>query len=151
MSEPDCFACEKHAKGSAVPGGVVYEDALTYVGHVLPPGLDNVYLGYLIVEPKRHVAGLGDLTTEEAGALGRVVNDASRALKESEGADHVYGFVLGDAVPHLHVHLVPRYPGTPKEYRGVRIDEWPDAPRGGQREIGVVCDRIRRTLDRSDG
>jgi len=104
-----------------------------------------------VVEPKRHVAGLGDLTPEEAAALGRVVNDLARTLKESEGAEHVYSFVLGDAVPHLHVHLVPRYPGTHKEYWGVRIDEWPDAPRGGRAEIGVICDRIRRILDLSDG
>ncbi len=36
----------------------------------------------------------------------------SRALKERVGAEHVDAFVLGDAVPQLHVHVVPRYSGA---------------------------------------
>jgi histidine triad (HIT) family protein len=41
---------------------------------------------------------------------------ASRALREAAGAEHVYAQVIGDRVPHLHVHLLPRYPGTPEDY-----------------------------------
>jgi diadenosine tetraphosphate (Ap4A) HIT family hydrolase len=87
-----------------------------------------------MIEPKRHVAGLGELTDGEAAALGVLVNNLGRALKDSEGAEHVYSFVLGDEVPHLHIHLVPRYSGAPREYWGVRASQWPDAP-------GVVSTR----------
>jgi diadenosine tetraphosphate (Ap4A) HIT family hydrolase len=59
---------------------------------------------------------------------------------------HIYSFVMGDHVPHLHVHLVPRYPGTPREYWGVRVSEWPNAPRGGVGEIDAVCGRLREAL-----
>jgi len=142
----DCFVCDKHAKGDAVDGGVIYEDELTYAGHLLPPDLTDVYLGYVMVEPKRHVTGLGELNDEEAAALGILVNDLSRALKEVEGAEHVYSVVLGDAVPHLHIHLAPRYPGAPEEYWGMRVDEWPEAPRGGTVEITAVSDRLSRAL-----
>jgi histidine triad (HIT) family protein len=139
----DCFVCQKHASGGAVVGGVIFEDTLTYVGHILPSDLTDVYLGYLMVEPKRHVTGLGELTEDEAAALGRLVNDVARALRDVEGAEHIYSFVFGDAVPHLHVHVVPRYPGTPREYWGVRIDEWPGTPRGGAAEIAEISDRLR--------
>jgi diadenosine tetraphosphate (Ap4A) HIT family hydrolase len=143
----DCFVCEKHARGSEVPGGVIYEDDLSYVGHILPPDLSSVYLGYLMVEPKRHVVGLGDLSEREASSLGVLVNDVARALKDTVGAEHVYSFVLGDAVPHFHIHLVPRYPGTPREYWGVRVDEWPEAPRGGPTEMANICERLRESLE----
>lgn len=127
-------------------GGVIFEDELTYVGHLLPAELSETYLGHLIVEPKRHVEGLGRLSDDEASALGRVLNEMSRLLRDVEAAEHVYSWVVGDAVPHLHIHLVPRFPATPREYWGTRISDWPKAPRGGPAEIGAVCDRIRRGL-----
>jgi diadenosine tetraphosphate (Ap4A) HIT family hydrolase len=47
-------------------------------------------------------------------------------------------------VPHLHVHLVPRYPGTPREYWSpLTLDEWPDAEHGGPDEIANRVARLR--------
>jgi diadenosine tetraphosphate (Ap4A) HIT family hydrolase len=69
-----------------------------------------------MVEPKRHARGLGDLSDDEAAAIGRLANRLARVLKEAEGAEHVYAFVFGAAIPHLHVHLAPRYPNTPREF-----------------------------------
>jgi diadenosine tetraphosphate (Ap4A) HIT family hydrolase len=55
--------------------------------------------------------------------------------------------VYGDSrVRHLHVHLVPRYPGTPADYKGHRVTEWPDAPRGGAEEVAALCERLRAEL-----
>jgi histidine triad (HIT) family protein len=47
----------------------------------------------------------------------------ARALKAVVGAEHVYSFVLGHHVPHLHIHVLPRYPGAPREFWGTRVDE----------------------------
>lgn len=143
----DCFICRKHRGETTTPGGVIFQDELVYAGHSeMPPGQSTAYLGYLMLEPRRHVAGLADLDDAEAQALGLLVARLSRALKACEQAEHVYAFVLGDRVPHLHIHLVPRYPGTPREYWGVRIDEWPDAPRGGEPEITALCRRLHNYL-----
>jgi histidine triad (HIT) family protein len=147
MTPDACFVCEKHREGAAAPGGVIYKDDLVYAGHAHPPDHNNVYLGYLIAEPKRHVMGLGDLTDEEAAALGRLVNDLAAALRAVESAEHVYSFVFGDGpVQHLHVHVVPRYSGTPAQYRGLAVAEWPGAPRGGVAEMADVCERLSRRL-----
>lgn len=89
---------------------------------------------------------MADLTDAEAQALGQLVARLSRALKSSEGAEHVYAFVLGDHVPHRHVHLVLRYPGTPRQYWGLEVSEWPDAPSGDPPRIAALCDRLRLTL-----
>lgn len=140
----DCFVCAKHALGDSAPGGILFEDELVYAGHAYPlaePVL--TYRGYLVAEPVRHAAGLGDLTDPEAVAMGLLVNRLARALKEVVEAEHVYSFVFGDGLAHLHVVLAPRYTGTPREYWGVRLREWPDAPQVGEDEMRGLVARLR--------
>jgi len=144
----DCFICRKHRGEVSISGGALYEDDLVYAGHAqIREGQTTAYLGYLMVEPKRHARDLADLTDTEAQALGLLVARLSRALKACEGAEHVYAFVLGDLLPHVHIHVVPRYPGAPREYWGVHVDEWPDAPRGGLQEMAALCARLRAYLE----
>jgi histidine triad (HIT) family protein len=103
----------------------VGEDELVVVSHLSPdaPGRAGqpVYLGHLLAEPRRHAPGLRDVG----------------------GAEHVYAAVIGDGLPHLHVHLLPRYPGTPREYWWDRVDEWPDARRGRAPEITALVRDLR--------
>jgi histidine triad (HIT) family protein len=149
----DCFVCRKHTEGEAVEGGVIWIDDLLYAGHCQLLGRPDIYLGWLVVEPRRHVAELGDLTRQEASAIGVLLSRLAEALCASESAEHVYSFVLGDGVGkgHLHVHLIPRYPGTPGEYLQQRVVEWPGGPRGGVYEVQAVSERIRRHLLESGG
>ena len=141
-----CFICEKHLLGEAAQGGIIYQDHLVYAGHIHALNGPKAYRAYLMVEPKRHVAGLGDLTDDEAAAIGVLSNRLAHLLKEVEGAEHVYAFVYGDLVPHLHVHLAPRFPGTPAQYWGPRLREWPDAPHVDPEEMRVVVSRLRDGL-----
>jgi histidine triad (HIT) family protein len=125
-------------------GRVIYTNDLVYCSHAhFTDEQQTVYLGWLTVETRRHTPGLAELTDKEGLAVGLWIARLSRALKEITGAGHVYAFVLGHGVPHLHVHLIPRYPGTPREYWGARIDEWPGAPRGDARQVNILCDRLR--------
>jgi histidine triad (HIT) family protein len=144
----ECFVCRKHReRGSLVPGGPVGEDDLVIVSHLTPaaPGGSGrpVYLGHLFVEPRRHAPGLADLADAEARAVGWWCTRASRALREVAGAEHVYAMVIGDEVPHLHVHLLPRYRGAPREYWWGKVAQWPDAPRGLEPEIAVLVRDLR--------
>ena len=149
---PPCFVCEKQQAPDFDPVG---GDELVVVSHVLPDapgrGPGPVYLGHLVVEPRRHAPGLADITDDEAAALGTWVARASRALR-AEGAEHVYSLVAGHQVAHLHQHLVPRYPGTPREYWWPpRMDEWPDARMGGYPEITQVVRGLRARLEPAGG
>jgi diadenosine tetraphosphate (Ap4A) HIT family hydrolase len=122
-----------------VPGGPIYEDDLLCASHTsIPPQKRAVYLGWCFVEPRRHVPGLGDQSDAEAQALGR--------LTARLRAERVYAFVLGDRMPHLHVHLILRHPGTQREYWGTRADEWPGAPRGDERQVAKMVARLRWRL-----
>jgi histidine triad (HIT) family protein len=145
--EEDCLVCSKHRGEILTPGRAIFADDLVYAGHALiPEGQQDTFLGTLFVEPKRHVPELADLTAAEACAIGVLVARLSRALMRSGDVEHIYLFVFGHHVPHLHIWLLPRYAGTPREYWGTRADEWPDAPRGGINEITALCDRLRETL-----
>jgi diadenosine tetraphosphate (Ap4A) HIT family hydrolase len=142
----DCFICRKHEAGDDLDVGVIHCDPLVFASHGVVGDRTDVYLGHVFVETKRHVAGLGELTDDEAAAVGQLVNDLAAALRRSEHAEHVYGHVYGDRVPHLHVHLVPRYPGAPPEYWTVRATDWPDAPRGDLAAVRAVSARLHDTL-----
>jgi len=143
-----CFSCRKHKGLEIVPGGPVYEDEIMYSGHSWSAeDQQTPYLGGFIVEPKRHIPTWAELNDEEAGKLGKVIRDVSSALKAVVDAEHIYVFVLGHHVPHLHVWVVPRYPGTPREYWGLDVFEWPDRPKGGQKEVEVLCEKIRSYIE----
>lgn len=98
------------------------------------------------MEPKRHVPSLAQLTPEEARQIGLYVSLTAKALQQVCGVEHVYSFVLGDRVPHLHIHVIGRYPGAPPEFRGIKVDEWPDAPHGSIEEIAGLAARLRDFL-----
>lgn len=66
----------------------------------------------------RHVADMGDLTPEELAHYWRDVQHVSRAITRAFAPCHINYLLLGNLVPHLHVHVVPRYlddpaPGMP--------------------------------------
>jgi diadenosine tetraphosphate (Ap4A) HIT family hydrolase len=138
----DCLICSKHASGV----DAIAEDEHAVVTHLMTD--EPVYLGYLFVELRRHAPGLGDLTADEAASVGRLAAAAARALRDSEGAEHVYSAVIGHGVDHFHLHLIARYPGTPREFWWTRVDQWPDAPRGGAAEIAELVARLRAEIAR---
>ena len=73
--------------------------------------------GHVLVAPRRHVAALWDLSSEELRELFSLVSLGARGLVQeyrTEGMN--VGMNLGKAagagiVDHLHVHLVPRWAG----------------------------------------
>ena len=143
----DCLVCRKQRGEVAVPGGFIYEDDLISISHAQLFGEEkDHYLGHVFVESKRHVPELADLTEQESQAVGLWISRVAKALLQTEGMEHVYSFFIADGVSHVHVHVIGRRPGAPREYWGPRVDDWPGAPRGGEVEIAQVADRVRAYL-----
>lgn len=88
-------------------------------------------------------AGFSGLTDDEAAGVGRALARWSRALERS-GAEHVYVHRIVHAVPHLHVHLVPRWVGTPPDIPWTQVDEWDGARRGTFEHAAAVTEELRR-------
>ena len=72
----------------------------------------------------------------------------ARSLHGTLDIERVYTAVIGHHVPHLHVHVLPRYVGTPPELGWMESREWEGAPRGGAPEIAELVGRLRDTLHR---
>ncbi|WP_449537565.1 HIT family protein [Ferdinandcohnia sp. Marseille-Q9671] len=145
----DCFICKKHQGLIQTAGETIYEDEYVFVGHIDHNGEDG-YLGHVMIDLKRHAPSLADMTMKEAKAFGMIMARVSKALKESENAEHIYSLVSGNAVPHLHMHLVPRYANTPREFWGPSsVYDWPEAPVGNQEQIAELCRRVRIALEKT--
>lgn len=147
-----CIVCRKHKGEIDIPGGVIYEDELIFVSHAQLWGDEKEhYLGHVFVEVKRHVAELADLTEQEAQVIGLFTSRVAKALLHTEAMEHVYTFFIGDGVPHVHIHVIGRYPNAPREYWGPKVDEWPEAPKGTAKEIEQVATRVRNFLSENYG
>jgi len=143
----ECLVCRKHRGETDIPGKPICENDLIYISHAQPwKEKKEHYLGHVFVEPKRHVAEIADLTEAEAQTLGVYTSRIAKALMHTEGMEHVYIFVIGDGVPHVHYHVIGRYSDAPREYWGPRVDDWPDAPKGDAIEIEKVTERLRDFL-----
>ena len=143
----ECLVCRKHKGEIDIPGGIIYENDLIFISHALLWGNEKEhYLGHVFVESKRHVAELAELTEQEAQAIGLFTSRVAKALLQTESMEHIYTFFIGDGVPHVHIHVIGRYPNAPREYWGPKEDEWPEAPKGTAIEIEQVATRVRNFL-----
>lgn len=150
-AHPECVICRKQRGELPLPGGPIYTDDLVFACHAqLWDEQPDQYLGWLVLETRRHTPDLTSLTEEEAVQIGKIAWRIAGILKDELKAAKVYLFVMGEGVAHFHMHLLPRYPDTPREYWGPSVDEWPDAPRGGEREIEQLCRKLieRINLDK---
>lgn len=129
MNSPqDCFLCHKHRRLNEYTGEVLAESGgwlLTHFPHLED---ERATRGHLLIEPSRHITDLSEMNEIEAPALGDLIRKGSLAIKTLLRAEHVYLFRINDKVAHLHFHLIPRYPETPKDFWGLKIMTWPDRP-----------------------
>jgi diadenosine tetraphosphate (Ap4A) HIT family hydrolase len=102
------------------PGGLLLREA----GFVLHAVADATPLrGWLVLTSERHARALDQLEAAPLAALGPLAARVMAAQRAALGAEHVYAFSIGDAVKHFHLHLVPRFAGTPERLRGRRCFE----------------------------
>jgi len=104
VSVSTCPICEKHSRLQ----GVVYEDEDWFVTH---GPLSSQVLGYMYIEPKRHVEHWSDFTDKELSQMGLLVKRLEIALKKILPVERVYTVTISEAVRHLHVHVIPRQEG----------------------------------------
>lgn len=79
--------------------------------------------GHTLLIPKHHTGSFFDLTEQERRDLLALLDRAKLALdKEFQPQGYNIGIndgaAAGQTVPHLHVHLIPRYEGDLPDRRG---------------------------------
>ena len=82
--------------------------------------------GHLLIIPRRHVANYFNLSIEEQQCLWEMVNQCKLYIENNY---HPEGYNIGininesagQSIPHVHIHLIPRYKGdVPNPRGGVR-------------------------------
>jgi len=79
--------------------------------------------GHALIIPKRHAANYFELTLEEQKDCIELLNRVKFIVQEKYNPE---GFnvginineAAGQTVPHVHIHLIPRYEGDVEEPRG---------------------------------
>lgn len=132
MGKPSCLSCDVTAGKIQPPGGILYEDELWVVDHVIgEKETDPIPLkGFLIVTPRRHVEHLHELTDEEALAMHPLLHDVTKAVWQVVKPEKVYLCSFGESTKHVHYYVVPRYANMPANAFDVLIGifrqkKWP--------------------------
>ena len=79
--------------------------------------------GHALLIPKRHIATWFEATEAEQVSLTRGLAVAKKAIEATHQPDAYNiginsGQAAGQTIPHLHVHLIPRYQGDHEDPRG---------------------------------
>lgn len=120
IHDESCIACQIVRGSRQTPGGIL----LRRDGLVLHALADPSPLrGWLVLTSEAHARAWPDLEPGVLRALGPLAASVMAAQRTTLAAEHVYAFAIGDAVEHFHLHLVPRYAGTPERLRGRRCFE----------------------------
>jgi len=101
------------------PQLIVLENELAYVCRDSYP----VSPGHLLVVTVRHVADYFDTTENERIAIMELVHEAKDYLVKAHSPDGFNvgvncGTAAGQSVPHVHIHVIPRYQGDMEDPRG---------------------------------
>jgi histidine triad (HIT) family protein len=138
MPGGDCLFCAIVA-GSESSHVVLDEpDVLAFLDH------RPVFKGHVLVIPRIHAVTLPDLPTELLAPVFGAVARCAAAMVDGLGADGSWvaeNNVVSQAVPHLHVHVVPRRRGD-----GLRGFFWPRQRYEGEEEMVDYAGRLRVAL-----
>lgn len=110
-SSQNCPFCQRE--------DVLFENELAYAR----PDKYPVNPGHLLIIPKRHVADFFLTTMAEKIALLALLDEAKRYLDSKHtpagyNAGVNVGEAAGQTILHVHLHLIPRYPGDTADPRG---------------------------------
>lgn len=103
-----CPICQKHLSLEEV----IYEDTNWIVTH---GPIQSQILGYLYVEPKKHIENWGEFSDSELSDVGPLIKKIEMTLKKLLSVDRVYVVTISEAVRHLHFHLIPRLDADEKK------------------------------------
>ena len=107
---PVCLFCKIARR--EFPASLIYEDmhAVAFLD------IEPCSTGHTVVIPKRHAETILDLHGGDVSTLFTAVRAVTVVLKKALNADGFtiginHGQVAGQVIPHLHVHVIPRYLG----------------------------------------
>ncbi len=86
-----------------IPCHKIYEDELTFAFLDIYP----IQPGHILVIPKKQIEFIWDLDDETYQAVMKTTKMLANRVKEVMNPKYVGLKVMGEGVPHAHVHIVP--------------------------------------------
>jgi diadenosine tetraphosphate (Ap4A) HIT family hydrolase len=112
-----CPACAEVASGEpAIEDGHFVPDLAV---SRLTQAANQYVTGYCVLLCKKHVREPYELSTEDRLLFFEDMMRAGQALETVFQPLKMNFNILGNAVPHLHAHIVPRYYGDPAPHRPI--------------------------------
>ena len=106
MANPDCLFCR--IAGGEIPASIAYQDELVVAFHDISPQAPT----HVLLIPRTHLGGVGDLGETDGPLLARLMTVAARLAREAGVDRSGYRLVAntgpdaGQSVRHLHWHLL---------------------------------------------
>jgi len=138
MPGDGCLFCAVVA--GSEPGHVVLDEPDVVAFLDIRP----VFKGHVLVVPRVHVVTLPELQADLLQPLFGAVSRCCSAMVDGLGAQGSWvaeNNIVSQAVPHLHVHVVPRTKGD-----GLRGFFWPRQKYDGESEMVEYATRLRAAL-----
>ena len=135
----DCLFCK--IVNNEIPSIKVYEDDRVLAFMDINPLND----GHLLVVPKAHAATIHEIGQDDFLAVMSATHKLAAAVKKSLNPDGINllqlnGKAANQVVPHLHVHIVPRWSGD-----GLTISQW-EMVAGDMEKIKGIAEQIRSEI-----
>jgi histidine triad (HIT) family protein len=136
MSE--CIFC-RIAKRE-IPCSKIYEDDRIFAFMDINP----VAIGHLLVIPKAHSTEIASMSAGDLAALGVALGKLAPAVMKAVNAEgynilNNRGAAAGQAVDHVHFHIIPRKTGDGRGYRWITLS-------CGEGEIAKVAAEIVKSV-----
>jgi len=108
---PDCPFCGEPE--------IIIENESAFVH----PDTYPVSPGHCLIIPRRHIAEYFEATADEKLAIWQLLDEVKPIIDQKYGPDGYnvgvnIGSAAGQSIPHLHIHVIPRYAGDVENPQG---------------------------------
>ncbi|MEM4703173.1 MAG: HIT domain-containing protein [Candidatus Pacearchaeota archaeon] len=131
----DCVFCNI-VKGK-IPCYKLYEDSKFLAFLDIRP----LNPGHTLIIPKKHYRWVWDVPNIDE--YFKVVKKIANAIRKAIKTEWVISLVIGEAVPHAHVWLVPRFKGDGHLEGWLDINNVKKIP---EKEMKKIAEKIKRTI-----
>jgi len=138
----DCIFCKIVA--GEIPAIRVLDEELVLAFMDINPAS----CGHMLVVPKNHAENIFEISEGDFSAVMGAVRRCAGAVKEALGAEGITvlqlnGTASDQLVPHLHVHIMPRW-----ENDGISVSNWEMKP-GDMDELQDIANKVKEHLPSS--
>jgi histidine triad (HIT) family protein len=120
-----------------IPATKVYEDD----AFLALLDINPVAKGHTLLIPKKHYVWIHETPDDLVAAIFIKAKELINAMRKGIPCDFVQIGVVGDEIPHLHIHLIPRFKGQNTEQTSR-----PHIPYASAEEKQEYAEKIKKGL-----